>query len=197
MKSKLICIMLLSFSLLFYNCNGSDTPPPASEPVPAPTPIPTPVVDLNELLRTKEVLKSYELDEEREQRIEFILNYIGSYLIENIDDVIEDNAFKKKNEKNYLNLKNKFRNGKVSFKTIETLINDMIETFNDKHIYNRLYTISLDHYKVIITPSLYNKLNTEDWKDDQTRKEIEGQIMLNYSEVLQSDNIFNQMIGIK
>lgn len=171
-------------------------------------------IDLNQLLNTKEVLAKYHLDKEKEQQIETIIDLLGAYMKKYIDVIIDDNLHRKRtaveekaysvvpqldrNKTNKLKLWNKFRNGKLSPFSLESRINEQIESYNDKHLYNRLHTVSLKLNSLgsFLTDSFYARLVSDEWESEKGKLEIECEILTSYCKLFQSEKLIEQMIGI-
>lgn len=173
------------------------------------------VISLNELLQTKEVMKTNKIDKEREQKVESIIDEVGDDMRSNIKVILKENLHRQKNsveekaisvvpmldntDKSIMELESKFRNGKVSSFSIEAMINDKIESYNDEHLYNRLHTVSLDLFptdRMWIAP-LYHRLVSKEWKNEQNSIDLVNQVMIYYSKMLQSNRVLEQMIGIE
>ena len=102
-----------------------------------------------------------------------------------------------RNKTNKLKLWNKFRNGKLSPFSLESFINEQVETYNDKHLYNRLHTVSLKLSSLgsFITDSFYARLVSKEWENENSKKEIEYEILKSYCNLFQSDKLLEQLIG--
>lgn len=169
--------------------------------------------DLKEMLNAENVLAKYDVDKDRAQKVESILDVLSEHMIESIDAIIEDNVHREKtrvekkaysvapmfdyDKKNRMELQNQFRIGKISSYSIETIINEQIEAYNDEHLYGRLFTVSLqmDSIGSFVTDSFYSSLSRDKWKDKETKKEIETQVMKSYCNMFLSEKLIEQMIG--
>lgn len=170
-------------------------------------------LNLNQLLNTKQVLSKYNLDKERIQQVEGILDVLSIYMKENIDAIIDDNLHRKRtnveekaysvvpqldrNKTNKLKLWNKFRNGKLSPFSLESIINEQVEDYNDKHLYNRLHTVSLKLNSLgsFLTDSFYARLVSKEWENENSKQEIEYEILQSYCNLFRSDKLIEQLIG--
>ena len=163
----------------------------------------TNVVDLNGFLQTKELLAKYKANNEIGEKVESIMGDLDVYLRANITMVLENNLHRKKTsvaDKNLRELKSQFRNGKVSSFSVETRINESIESYNDEHLYNRLRTVSLNLYPSdnMEWDSLYlYYIVSKEWKNEQNKDDIVNQVLTYYGKMLQSNRVLEQMIGVE
>lgn len=172
------------------------------------------IVDLNELLNTKNVLAQYGIGSSQANQVEEIIDVIGDYMIVNIDAIVEDNLHREKtriekkaysvapmfdyDKANRMKLQNQFRNGKVSPFSLEDEINKMIDSYNDNNLYGRLHAVSLtlDSLGSFLTDTFYSRLISDEWENENSKMEIENQILESYCRMFQSEGLIEQMIGV-
>lgn len=186
---------------LMVNCGGSNSESSQQQSENEEVVI---AVNLNELLQTKAILGKYKVDKEREEKVESIIDGLDVYLRANITTVLENNLHRKRTsvaDKSLRELESQFRNGKVSSFSVETMINERIESYNDEHLYNRLQTVTLDLFPMEKTEidfySLYFRLNSSEWDNEQNSIELINQIESYYGKMMQSERLIEQMLGIE
>lgn len=201
MKKGFLWVFVAVCLGLLFNCGGSSTESSQQQGENEEVVVP---VNLNELVQTDEVLANYKVDKERGEKIESIIDALDVYLRANITTVLENNLHRKKTsvaDKSLRELESQFRNGKVSSFSVETMINERIESYNDEHLYNRLQTVTLDLFPMEKTEidfySLYFRLNSSEWDNERNRIELINQIESYYGKMLQSERVIEQMLGIE
>lgn len=201
MKKVIIWMFIASCLGFLVSCNwlGDESSQPQTEDEEAIV-----AINLNELLQTNEVLAECMVDKEREEEIKNTIDALDVYLRDNVTAVLENNLHGKKTsvaDKSLRDLESQFRNGKVSSFSVETRINERVESYNDKHLYNRLQTVTLNLFPSEKTEidfySLYFRLNSNEWDNNQNRIELVNQIESYYGKMLQSDRVIEQMLGIE
>ena len=211
MKRGIIWMLVALCLGLMVNCGGSSSESSQTHG----KSVGVAEISLNELLQTKEVLKTNKIDREREQKIESIIDEVGDDMRSNIKVILKENLHRQKTsveekaisvvpmldntDKSIIELETKFRNGKVSSFSIEAMINNKIESYNDEHLYNRLHTVSLDLFPTnkMGIDSLYHRLVSKEWKNEQNSIDLVNQVMIYYGKMLQSNRVLEQMIGIE
>lgn len=204
--------LILSFSLLLFGCRNKDNNSDKNAPIEVT--IGCEAMIANQPFDVKEVLAKYNLDAEKEKAIVDIIDDVEIYLSSRLDGILKKALHKKKRASAMMDL---YSHGEVSLKTLEYMINDRIEEYNDGHKNNRLHTVTLETISDTISlPPAYNELLVKDWikgweplyygyeklvskgiKDDNKRKEIVNQLIGNYYKLLQAENLFGQMIDIQ